>query len=115
MCRICSETLQSGAPDGNLILMTLDLMRIIVAKLPIGPHLGAGVLDIVCSVVERTIAMPPSTTETGGGAVGMNPSGLSSPPSRALLAGNSSLRFPQYSRSSIAAIGVLNELMGMQI
>ena len=93
-----------------MIISALDILRVIVAKLPIGPHLGAGVLDVLCALVERTIAIPPAHTELGG-SIEEGSSSMPSP-TRMMLAGNTSLRYQQYSRSAISAIGVLNELMG---
>jgi hypothetical protein len=109
VCRVCTEIIQSRAADGAMIISALDILRVIVAKLPIGPHLGAGVLDVLCALVERTIAIPPTNKELGGSA---DDSSSAPSPTRMMLAGNTSLRYQQFSRSAIAAIGVLNELMG---
>lgn len=99
-CQICDGVRASGIEDGPLIMIAIDLLRVLVSKLPIGPHLNASVLQSLCALAERAITvddsarLSASSTRTSGGSSGRN---------------------ERYSRSAVAALGVLNELMGKSI
>lgn len=54
-CRICADVLRSGAADGPLLHLSLDVMKLFISKLPVGPHLSAEALDILCALAERGI------------------------------------------------------------
>jgi hypothetical protein len=98
-CQICHGIRASGAPDGPLIMTAIDLLRVLVSKLPIGPHLSASVLQTLCSLAERAIYIDEKTR-------------LYAPTTRG--SGGPSCRNEAHSRSAIAALGVLNELMGKE-
>lgn len=91
-CAICAEFLNSGAPDGPLLALALDVLRIIISRLPVGSHLSPQVLDVLCSLAERGIAMPTS--------------------SAANFNGNDSFKCAKHCRSAILSINILTELMG---
>jgi hypothetical protein len=93
-CRICVDSLVSGSADGPLLTLALDLLRTVVARLPVGAHLSPEVLDALCALAERAIAMP-----AGYGSEAAAPAGQS-------------MRCARHCRSAISAIHILTELMG---
>lgn len=81
-CRICIESIQTDSPDGPLIHIAQDVLKAIVSRLPVGAHLTPQLLEVLVVLAERAVPLP-----TG-------------------------LRSQKHSRSAIAAINILTELMG---
>ena len=88
--RICYDAVISASSDGPLLALSLSILKVIVSSLPIGPHLTADVLDVLCSLAGRAISIP----EGGDASPGQ------------------SMQCAQHCSSAIAAVQVLSELMG---
>jgi hypothetical protein len=96
-CQICDGVRASGAADSPLLMTAVDLLRVLVGKLPIGPHLNASVLHTLCSLAERAIYIDENTRRYAA---------------TTRSSGGPSCRNESYAKSAVAALGVLNELMG---
>jgi hypothetical protein len=52
-CTACMNALQSyNEENSGLMLVALELMKTVVAKLPIGPHISADVLNLMFTIAE---------------------------------------------------------------
>lgn len=91
-CRVCSDYLRTDCSDETLLIVALDVLKVLIGRLPVGSHLTSELLDVLCSMAARAIEIPNGMTSN----------------SRF----DSSMRNDKHFKSSVSSIYILTELMG---